>query len=125
MRSAGAGAIGGVTVTAASGIEIALWDLTSDKEPARFTGNRAHILSLDFSPDGKMVVFRALKAGRSDLYAYHLDSRTIRNLTDDDAYDFGPSFSPDGKWIYYSSVRGTRCRCWIPSRIGVRGFLIS
>jgi L-alanine-DL-glutamate epimerase-like enolase superfamily enzyme len=27
MRSAGAGAIGGVTVTAASGIEIALWDL--------------------------------------------------------------------------------------------------
>ena len=27
MQSAGAGAIGGVTVTAASGIEIALWDL--------------------------------------------------------------------------------------------------
>ena len=27
MDSAGAGAIGGVTVTAASGIEIALWDL--------------------------------------------------------------------------------------------------
>src|SRR5262249_57397555 len=27
MRSAGAGAIGGATVTAASGIEIALWDL--------------------------------------------------------------------------------------------------
>ena len=27
MESAGAGAIGGVTVTAASGIEIALWDL--------------------------------------------------------------------------------------------------
>src|SRR5437016_9104521 len=60
-----------------------------------------------FSPDGKTVVFRALKSGRSDLYAYHLDSRTITNLTDDDAYDFGPSFSPDGKWIYYSSVRGT------------------
>jgi L-alanine-DL-glutamate epimerase-like enolase superfamily enzyme len=29
MRSAGAGAIGGVTVTAASGIEIALWDLAA------------------------------------------------------------------------------------------------
>ncbi|HTD53495.1 MAG TPA: BamA/TamA family outer membrane protein [Thermoanaerobaculia bacterium] len=63
-----------------------------------------------FSPDGKTIVFRALKAGRSDLYAYHLDSRTITNLTDDDAYDFGPSFSPDGKWIYYSSVRGTRSK---------------
>src|SRR5215831_14813984 len=63
-----------------------------------------------FSPDGKMVVFRALKAGRSDLYAYHVDSRTVTNLTDDDAYDFGPAFSPDGKWIYYSSVRGTRSK---------------
>jgi len=63
-----------------------------------------------FSPDGKTVVFRALKSGRSDLYAYHLDSRTITNLTDDDAYDFGPSYSPDGKWIYYSSVRGTRSK---------------
>jgi WD40-like Beta Propeller Repeat len=63
-----------------------------------------------FSPDGKMVVFRALKAGRSDLYAYHVDSRTITNLTDDDAYDFGPVFSPDGKWIYYSSVRGIRSK---------------
>jgi len=39
-----------------------------------------------------------------------VDSRTITNLTDDDAYDFGPVFSPDGKWIYYSSVRGTRSK---------------
>src|SRR5262249_57527616 len=63
-----------------------------------------------FSPDGKMVVFRALKAGRSDLYAYHTDTRTITNLTDDDAYDFGPTFSPDGQWVYYSSVRGTKSK---------------
>ncbi len=63
-----------------------------------------------FSPDGNLVVFRALKDGRSDLYAYHLDTRTINNLTDDDAFDFGPTFSPDGQWIYYSSVRGTRSK---------------
>jgi hypothetical protein len=63
-----------------------------------------------FAPDGKMVVFRALKQGRSDLFAYHVESRTITNLTDDDAYDFGPTFSPDGQWIYYSSVRGTRSK---------------
>jgi Tol biopolymer transport system component len=63
-----------------------------------------------FSPDGNLIVFRALKAGRADLYAYHLDSRTITNLTDDDAYDFAPAFSPDGQWIYYSSVRGTKSK---------------
>src|SRR5437773_8788411 len=35
MRSAGAGAIAGVTVTAASGIEIALWDLVGPARDAR------------------------------------------------------------------------------------------
>ncbi|HMF08918.1 MAG TPA: hypothetical protein VKJ00_07255 [Thermoanaerobaculia bacterium] len=63
-----------------------------------------------FSPDGNQVVFRALKQGRSDLYSYHIDSHTITNLTDDEAYDFAPVFSPDGQWIYYSSVRGTKSK---------------
>jgi WD40 repeat protein len=39
-----------------AGDEIKLWDLTSDREPARFTGHRHNILSTDFSPDGKMLV---------------------------------------------------------------------
>jgi hypothetical protein len=63
-----------------------------------------------FSPDGNTVVFRALKGGRADIWAYSLSSRNVTNLTNDDAFDFSPSYSPDGKWIYYSSVRGTRAK---------------
>ena len=63
-----------------------------------------------FSGTGNNVVFRALKGGRADIYSYDLTARTITNLTDDDAWDFGPTYSPDGKWIYYSSVRGTRSK---------------
>jgi hypothetical protein len=63
-----------------------------------------------FSPDGNTVVFRALKGGRADIWAYSLSSRNITNLTDDAAFDFGPTYSSDGKWIYYSSVRGTKAK---------------
>lgn len=63
-----------------------------------------------FSPDSNTVVFRALKEGRADIWAYSLSSKTLTNMTDDDAFDFAPTYSADGKWIYYSSIRGTRAK---------------
>ncbi len=67
-------------------------------------------LSPAFSPDGKMIAFRAMKGGNSDIYGYDVASRTITDLTQDSAFDFGPAFSPDGKWLYYSSARGTKLK---------------
>jgi Tol biopolymer transport system component len=67
-------------------------------------------LNPSFSPDSQTVVFRALKAGRADIWAYSLQAKTLTNLTEDDAFDFAPTWSPDGKWIYYSSVRGTKAK---------------
>jgi Tol biopolymer transport system component len=68
-------------------------------------------LSPAFSPDGRTIVFRAMREGKADIYAYDLNTRTITNLTrDDEASDFAPTYSPDGKWIYYCSVRGTKSK---------------
>jgi hypothetical protein len=67
-------------------------------------------LNPSFSPDGRTVVFRALQAGRSDIFSYNLDTKGINNLTNDDAYDYSPAYSPDGQWLYYSSVQGTKAK---------------
>src|ERR1017187_135856 len=63
-----------------------------------------------FSPDGTLVAFRAMRAGRSDIYTMDLSTHELKNLTDDDAFDFSPAYSADGQWIYYSSVRGTKSK---------------
>jgi hypothetical protein len=67
-------------------------------------------LSPAFSPDSRTVAFRALKDGRADIWSYSIEEKTLTNLTEDDAFDFGPVYSPDGRWIYYSSVRGTKAK---------------
>ena len=67
-------------------------------------------LNPTFTPDGRTIAFRAIQNGRSDIFAYNLDTKATANLTNDDAYDYAPSYSPDGQWLYYSSVQGTRAK---------------
>ncbi|HKF43035.1 MAG TPA: hypothetical protein VKG01_08050 [Thermoanaerobaculia bacterium] len=70
-------------------------------------------LSPSFAPNGKTVVFRGMRNGKGDIYAYDLETKTVTNLTkDDESSDFGPAFSPDGRWIYYSSVHGTKSKIY-------------
>src|SRR4051812_23404041 len=54
-----------------------------------------------FSPDGKTIVFAALRGAVGDIYSVDLATETITNLTNDSFSDAGPSFSPDGKYIVY------------------------
>jgi dipeptidyl aminopeptidase/acylaminoacyl peptidase len=63
-----------------------------------------------FSPDGNIVMFRAMREGKSDLYAYNVETKTTVNMTNDDAFDAAPVFSPDGRYVYYSSIRGTKAK---------------
>lgn len=58
-----------------------------------------------WSPDGKTIVVTGLIDGQSDLYAYSLDTKTVRQLTNDRYSDLAPSYSPDGKWIVFSTDR--------------------
>jgi hypothetical protein len=52
-------------------------------------------------PDGKSVLFTALKDGVSDVYRVDLETGTTQNLTDDPFADFDPQVSPDGKLVVY------------------------
>ncbi len=54
-----------------------------------------------FSPDGRSIVFSALRDAKSDIFQVALDSGEITNLTDDKFYDYAPVFSPDGRSIVY------------------------
>jgi hypothetical protein len=53
-------------------------------------------------PDGRSVLFAALKEGVGDIYLLDLESGTYKNLTQDSFYDADPQVSPDGKLVIYT-----------------------
>ena len=57
--------------------------------------------SPDISPDGKDVVFAALSGAIGDIFIVNIESGQLRNLTNDQFGDYGPSYSPDGKSLIY------------------------
>ena len=59
-----------------------------------------------FSPDGRSVAFSANRGGRFDIYTVDLETREVRNITDDETFDGAPVYSPDGSSIVYSAVVG-------------------
>jgi hypothetical protein len=64
--------------------------------------------SPSFSPDGRQVVFAALKGGVGDIFTVDLASGEVTNLTEDNFADSGPTWSPDGKsLIYIARVSGS------------------
>ncbi|HKP98578.1 MAG TPA: hypothetical protein VJ385_22800 [Fibrobacteria bacterium] len=63
------------------------------------------ILSPDWSPDGDRLVFNGIKDGKSDLFLWDLEKKSLTRLTDDIAVDQNPVFSPSGQWIAFESDR--------------------
>jgi Tol biopolymer transport system component len=56
-----------------------------------------------WSPDGKTIVVSGWVDAQTDLYAYDLQSKTLKQLTNDRFSDLSPSYSPDGKWIVFAT----------------------
>jgi hypothetical protein len=57
--------------------------------------------SPDFSPDGREVAFAGLTGATGDIFVVNVESGEIRNVTNDEFGDFGPTWAPDGKSIVY------------------------
>jgi len=53
-------------------------------------------------PDGRGVLFAAIKDAISDLYVMDLESGELKNLTNDDFADNDPQVSPDGGTVVYT-----------------------
>jgi Tol biopolymer transport system component len=54
-----------------------------------------------WSPDGKYIVVSAMKNGVSDLFLYEVNSKNLRQLTNDSYAKLQPSWSPDGNFLTY------------------------
>ncbi len=52
-------------------------------------------------PDGRSVLFAALKEGVSDIWRLDLETGVVTNLTQDPYADNNPQLSPDGKMVVY------------------------
>jgi hypothetical protein len=57
--------------------------------------------SPNISPDGRTVVFSALRNAIGDIYSLDFSTGQVANLTNDAFGDYGPAYSPDGRFLVY------------------------
>jgi Tol biopolymer transport system component len=65
----------------------------------------SQVLDMNYSPDGKSMVFSGVRNGQNDLYVLRAGSRTPEKLTNDVFDDVQPAFLPNGSGIVFSSNR--------------------
>jgi Tol biopolymer transport system component len=70
-------------------------------ELTRLTDNPGYDAEATLSPDGRRIVFTALRDGDLDIYTMNTDGSDVRRLTTEPGYDGGPFYSHDGRLIVY------------------------
>ena len=63
-------------------------------------------------PAGKLV-FAAGNFGDFDIFLHDLSSKTLTQLTSDEAWNDYPRFSPDARKIAFGSTRSGKQEIWI------------
>ncbi|RPI04523.1 MAG: biopolymer transporter Tol, partial [Ignavibacteriae bacterium] len=64
------------------------------------------VFSVNWSSDGNLLTFVGVRSPQSDIYIYNIQTKEVRNLTNDIFSDSDPVFAPDGKMVYFASDRG-------------------
>ena len=57
--------------------------------------------SPSIAPNGRVIAFSALQDAVGDIYTVDLETKELKNLTNDAFFDYAPVYSPDGKYIVY------------------------
>jgi hypothetical protein len=57
--------------------------------------------SPSIAPGGRLVAFSALQNAIGDIFTVDLDTQEVKNLTNDEFFNYAPVFSPDGTYIVY------------------------
>ena len=65
----------------------------------------ARVRPLGWSPDGLRVLIVSNVDGDEELFVVNVDGSDLRQLTDNDSYDYDASWSPDGSRILFTSGR--------------------
>jgi len=78
---------------------------TGDVEKEIKFSELGEILNPTWSPEGRFIVFSALKGGLTDLFRYDLEADQLTRLTHDAYSDLFPTWSPDGSSIAFVTDR--------------------
>ena len=75
-----------------------------------------NMLPHDFSPDGRLLVYRALFKGRSQIGIVPLvGERTLRLFDPSPFIQTGSQVSPDGRWLAYNAQESGRLEVYVQS----------
>jgi len=55
-----------------------------------------------YAPDGRRIAFECNRDGVVDIFEYNLDTKELKNLTQDDFFDANPWYSADGTSLLYN-----------------------
>ncbi len=90
---------------------IFLLDARGGQKPEILTPGPFDSHSLDWSPDGRQLVFVSNRSGKADLnhnndlWTVDIESREVRQVTDSPGTEHAPRWSPDGEWIAFPATR--------------------
>jgi Tol biopolymer transport system component len=91
----------------------------------RLTTSRYSESELEYSRDGKRIVFTSIRGGNQDIYVMNADGTAVRRITTHSQSDFNPTWSPDGKRIAYVSLRSGNFKIYVANADGAGNRLLT
>lgn len=86
--------------------QITIWNVQKESIERSFSVEGVTSMSNPaWSPDGSRLAFSGTDGGISDLYVLDLETKTVRQLTNDRYADLQPTWAPDGETLAFATDR--------------------